>query len=317
MTQDTSTEAAWHALMNYQQADMDGIMVLVSRQAIHECKDDRVALAAERDTLAKRSKRVVEKYFKLVDRYGEKVEELNTLKAQLAEARAESELTADMLPDKIMASSQPNAVNDELNKLRLAAFMSNSEDDRSAYFDKLSIMFQRGDLIAYGLVVEAIEAGPAPHHSDDNDVLAANMPREIAAWPDFPDGCVTGSWSANQHHQDAIAYVRKEPAPRQSVQEAAIDIEAFNAMGDGEKWQHILVGYLDHLRPVPAHYVRWILAATAPKEYHFPIQCRCCLYILWLPVEDGRASLEPLRGWIGDGEGWTCPECSKKAQGDE
>ena len=41
---DTSKEAAWDALMNYQQADEDGIMVLVSRQAIHECKDERDAL---------------------------------------------------------------------------------------------------------------------------------------------------------------------------------------------------------------------------------------------------------------------------------
>lgn len=44
---DTSTEAAWDALMAYQQADMDGIMVLVSRQAIHECRDDRDTLAKQ------------------------------------------------------------------------------------------------------------------------------------------------------------------------------------------------------------------------------------------------------------------------------
>ena len=31
--------AAREALMNYQQADMDGIMVLASRQAIHEVND--------------------------------------------------------------------------------------------------------------------------------------------------------------------------------------------------------------------------------------------------------------------------------------
>jgi len=45
---DTSKEAAWDALMNYQQADEEGIMVLVSRQAIHECKDERDALTAYR-----------------------------------------------------------------------------------------------------------------------------------------------------------------------------------------------------------------------------------------------------------------------------
>lgn len=44
---DTSKEAAWDALMNYQQADEDGIMVLVSRQAIHECKGERDALRAQ------------------------------------------------------------------------------------------------------------------------------------------------------------------------------------------------------------------------------------------------------------------------------
>lgn len=44
---DTSKEAAWYALMNYQQADEEGIMVLVSRQAIHECKDERDALRAQ------------------------------------------------------------------------------------------------------------------------------------------------------------------------------------------------------------------------------------------------------------------------------
>lgn len=33
--------------MNYQQADEEGIMVLVSRQAIHECKDERDALRAQ------------------------------------------------------------------------------------------------------------------------------------------------------------------------------------------------------------------------------------------------------------------------------
>lgn len=49
------------------------------------------------------------------------------------------------------------------------------------------------------------------HHTRE---LNEKMPNEIAAWPTFPDGCVTGSWSANQHHQDAVAYVRKEPAPR-------------------------------------------------------------------------------------------------------
>jgi hypothetical protein len=46
---DTSKEAAWDALMNYQQADEEGVMVLVSRQAVRECKDERDALLSERD----------------------------------------------------------------------------------------------------------------------------------------------------------------------------------------------------------------------------------------------------------------------------
>lgn len=134
------------------------------------------ALVAERDTLAKQA----EDTARVCAR---QAEEIQTLTGQLAEARKGSELTADMLPDKIMASSQPNPVNDELNRLRITAFKSNSEDDRAAYFDKLSLMFQRGDLIAYGLVVEAIEAEPCPRHHDDEavDRFAAAMKAKLAA----------------------------------------------------------------------------------------------------------------------------------------
>lgn len=57
------------------------------------------------------------------------------------------------------------------------------------------------------------------HHTRE---LNEKMPNEIAAWPTFPDGCVTGSWSANQHRQDAVAYVRKELAPRHP-DDAAVD----------------------------------------------------------------------------------------------
>ena len=41
----TPLQGAIDALLNYQQADMDGIMVLVSRQAIHEVADAAQAYA--------------------------------------------------------------------------------------------------------------------------------------------------------------------------------------------------------------------------------------------------------------------------------
>ncbi|MBO9441411.1 hypothetical protein J7363_04855 [Phaeobacter italicus] len=81
---DTSKEAAWDALMNYQQADEDGVMVLVSRQAIHECK-------AERDALRK----AVDSY-SYIGRDGKMVlakdleDERDALRAQLQAARDEA-----------------------------------------------------------------------------------------------------------------------------------------------------------------------------------------------------------------------------------
>ena len=48
---DDRTEAALHALMSYQQADEDGVMVLVSRQAIHEVAEDHQRLTAENERL--------------------------------------------------------------------------------------------------------------------------------------------------------------------------------------------------------------------------------------------------------------------------
>ncbi|WP_417816569.1 hypothetical protein [Tritonibacter scottomollicae] len=96
MTQDTSTKA-WEALMNYQQADMDGIMVLASRQAIHECKDDLDALAAERDTLSKRSEDIAEKYSQLADKYAKAVDEVIELKKQLAPRQSVQEAARVLL----------------------------------------------------------------------------------------------------------------------------------------------------------------------------------------------------------------------------
>ena len=47
----TDISAAREALMNYQQADMDGIMVLASRQAIHEATGHIDALEASNKAL--------------------------------------------------------------------------------------------------------------------------------------------------------------------------------------------------------------------------------------------------------------------------
>lgn len=41
---ETKRSPGFQALMNYQQADMDGIMVTTSRQAIHEVADEYVEL---------------------------------------------------------------------------------------------------------------------------------------------------------------------------------------------------------------------------------------------------------------------------------
>lgn len=48
------------ALLNYSQADEDGVMVLASRQAIHVVVDELKAAEAERDRLAERVKRLEE-----------------------------------------------------------------------------------------------------------------------------------------------------------------------------------------------------------------------------------------------------------------
>lgn len=46
------------------------------------------------------------------------------------------------------------------------------------------------------------------------------------------------------------------------------EIDEFNAMSEGEKWRHILIEYMDTMRPVPVHFVRWIMAVTAPTHQH-------------------------------------------------
>ncbi len=39
----------------------------------------------------------------------------------------------------------------------------------------------------------------------------SDAPSRIMAWPDYPDGWMTGSWSANQYHTDlAVPYMRAD-----------------------------------------------------------------------------------------------------------
>ena len=51
---------ALKALMDYEQADEDGIMALASRQAIHEVYDDIKCLTAENANLSQRLERYIE-----------------------------------------------------------------------------------------------------------------------------------------------------------------------------------------------------------------------------------------------------------------
>lgn len=51
ITKEDRLSGAREALLNYQQADQDGILVITSRQAIHEVDDALTALEAERDAL--------------------------------------------------------------------------------------------------------------------------------------------------------------------------------------------------------------------------------------------------------------------------
>jgi len=94
MTSDLSREnversPAHEALMKYQQADMDGIMVLVSRQAIHEVDDEIRAL---RDALDK-AEADCDELQRLVNRKTFTIEvsgsaEFEQVKRELDEARA-------------------------------------------------------------------------------------------------------------------------------------------------------------------------------------------------------------------------------------
>jgi hypothetical protein len=43
-------------------------------------------------------------------------------------------------------------------------------------------------------------------------------------------------------------------------------MDEFNKMTTDQKWQHILISYLDASKPVPSHFVRWILHITKPTE---------------------------------------------------
>lgn len=56
----TDIEDALMALMAYQQADEEGVMVLVSRQAIHEVHDEYRRLSAERASVLEECAKIAE-----------------------------------------------------------------------------------------------------------------------------------------------------------------------------------------------------------------------------------------------------------------
>ncbi|WP_065321733.1 hypothetical protein [Tritonibacter mobilis] len=171
--------------------------------------EDAKRLTAERDTLAKKLDKQLSEFSAACDR-------ISFLRQQLAEARnaALKEATSEI---KKHIPKLVGGIFGHTNSVICAM------QDCLAYVEALkSEINSRPKSKAVPLSAPVEVCGICDiagcHHTRE---LNEKMPNEIAAWPEFPDGCVTGSWSANQHHQDAVAYVRKEPAPRQSVQEAA------------------------------------------------------------------------------------------------
>lgn len=78
----------------------------------------------------------------------------------MVERRAQMESVKFLLIDKL-GSCQPDPINDDLNSLRIKAFMTNSEEDRQKYFDRLSLLFQRGELVSADLVLRALKSTSA------------------------------------------------------------------------------------------------------------------------------------------------------------
>ncbi|EEW57098.1 conserved hypothetical protein [Ruegeria sp. TrichCH4B] len=148
-------------------------------------------LAAECDTLAKQAEDCARTC-------AEQAEEIRTLTGQLAEARGTLD-RIDVIAE--VADAAPLC----MGEIRELIKMNRALKSEPAPQPKSKAVPLSAPVEVCGICDIA-----GCHHTRE---LNEKMPNEIAAWPTFPDGCVTGSWSANQHHQDAVAYVRKEPAP--------------------------------------------------------------------------------------------------------
>lgn len=163
--------------------------IYVSAQRYHDTK--LAAITAERDTLAKQAEDCARSC-------AEQAEVIQTLTGQLAEARGTLD-RIDVIAE--VADAAPLCMGEirELIKMNRALKSEPAPRPKSKAVPSSAAVEVCGICDIAGC-----------HHTRE---LNEKMPNEIAAWPEFPDGCVTGSWSANQHHQDAVAYVRKEPAP--------------------------------------------------------------------------------------------------------
>ena len=63
--------------------------------------------------------------------------------------------------DAGMASAQSCPINDELNALRLEALRTNADGDISAYHQRLSMAFQRGELVSPHLCADKLAKAEA------------------------------------------------------------------------------------------------------------------------------------------------------------
>lgn len=172
--------------------------IYVSAQRYHDTK--LAAITAERDTLAKQAEDCARSC-------AEQAEVIQTLTGQLAEARGTLD-RIDVIAE--VADAAPLCMGEirELIKMNRALKSEPAPRPKSKAVPSSAAVEVCGICDIAGC-----------HHTRE---LNEKMPNEIAAWPEFPDGCVTGSWSANQHHQDAVAYVRKDPALRHS-DDTAVD----------------------------------------------------------------------------------------------
>ncbi len=204
MTQDTSTEAVERLAKHHDLLHPKVETVTLFAKTSEETAGVLRALTAERDTLAKQAEDCARTC-------AEQAEEIQTLTGQLAEAGNAALEEAASIADNWKA----DAIKGELlvSIVERIATRIRALKSEPAPRPKSKAVPSSAPVEVCGICDIA-----GCHHTRE---LNEKMPNEIAAWPTFPDGCVTGSWSANQHHQDAIAYVRKEPATRQSVQEAA------------------------------------------------------------------------------------------------